>query len=458
MTNDILTEQVDVRSRENYSALRVNMNQSAIHRVVICHCFYILICLAGFGWQFLEVSLDYFSFSTATRIKIQYPSEFDFPALTLCARYTDILDHSTIRSQLQIPINLIKLKGNITIKQIFDWTPNEYELIEGFYRRKTGSYSIVYFKGPGMNSQLDIKKFIYSEYICYKISLRERIRIRPSIEVHPIASGIIGKFTMTELFKNVSWYKLSLHDGQTFPYESLNVQPTMERNINDTRSLNTVSIFPTYFTIKYMKPPYSTKCIDYAPFNFESRSHCIQTCIMKKTVDQLSKFPFSSFIFDPSDQRIVSYTDANNPEKAKKLNQIATQCEKMSLCGRLSCESKTTITHLHFFNGMKNRFNILLITPQHPWIEVDHEPSIKTATYFTLILGAFGVWTGLSIISLSPFRLFLIRKLAKKRNCHSRKKSRSKSNAPIHDPYAIWRANFLNSFVPKHLQIGRCTS
>ena len=95
---------------------------------LICHWIYLFFVLTGLIWQFVEVSLNYFAYYTETHIKIGYPSKFDFPALTLCIRYTDIIDYNEANANGHNwnnlnDVNIQKIQGEITIKEIFELTP-----------------------------------------------------------------------------------------------------------------------------------------------------------------------------------------------------------------------------------------------------------------------------------------------------------------------------------------------
>lgn len=393
------------------------MAKLCINRVALCHWLYILLCVAGLGWQFIQVSLNYFSFSTSTRVTISYPHKFDFPALSLCIRYTDILNYSMANSHGQnwtrskVGEDIRRVQEEITIKQIFDWTPDGYDLVATFYRRNPGSYTISSYVNESIKSHLDIRKYIFVEFICYRMSPKEPTEIKKNVvESQPVRSGTVGKFSMSKLFNKVSFYKLSLHKSDAFPYESLRVQPNLERDVTNLAVLNAVSLFHTHFTVNYLQSPYSTDCFEYKKVNLRERADCVMSCITRATVHQLSKYPYSSFIFDSSDRNIISPADTQDPSIASKIDQIATRCENEPFCKRLSCQTRIAITHLQFFNGIQDQMDIYITSPQHPWIRIVHEPSIRFVTYLTLVFGAFGIWTGISIISISPFKLFMTKR------------------------------------------------
>lgn len=383
-----------------------------VNKLKVLNAIYIVLCTCGLIWQFVEVSVQYFSFSTTTRISITYPSRFFFPALTICIRYSDILNysmansvggHNWTNSQWD---DIQTVQREIKINEIFNLTPSGVDLIESFYKRDKTGYAVEgYFGRDNLMSTLDITKFIYVEYMCYKIQLRDPMEIRPSVvSVHPVASGTFGHFFMSKEFRNVSQYKLSLHSNFTLPFESLMVQPLIRRNVLRPQTLNSVFVFPGYFTVENLKPPYKTRCIDYPQMNFQNQADCFQSCVINQTLKELSKYPYSAFIMNSSSKQLVSYKDADDPQTARQLDAIANQCEQSQKCKHNSCLSRTVITFTNFVDGTGEEFSIVMATPQRPWTYIRHEPSMSFVTFITYLMGAFGTWTGISIMYLSPFK------------------------------------------------------
>ena len=379
---------------------------------------YISLCIAGMSWQVVQLSLDFFSYHTDTRIRIKYPSQFYFPAVTVCIRYNDILDYKRAKSRghkWTTSLNysdVQRVQREITIREIFDLTPNGSDIIETFYHRSRKGYS--YTQNDNLKSiraVLDVKKFIYIEYICYRIQMKVPLKSKTTVvSVHPIASGTLGQMTMGRVFRKVTQYKVSLHNRQALPYESLMVQPIIRRNGKDLKSLNTVFALPGNFSINYLKAPYVTDCFDYSGTQFYDRAHCVQSCVLKNTFKQFKKYPYSVFVENSSDHQLVNYQDAADAERSEKLERIISGCEMSKACRRKTCHSTTTITFVNLVDATDEDFSIVIAVPQSPWTYIDHFPSVNLTTYIVYTMGAFGTWTGLSVISLNPFSLFLKRK------------------------------------------------
>ena len=410
----------------------------------LLHFVYVALCVAGMAWQVIQLGSDYFSYSTDTRIKIKYPTEFYFPTVTVCIRYNDIIDYDKANSQGHTWTTSLnysevqRVQREITIREIFDLTPNGSNIVETFcHRNETGYEYIRSDDEQSVRSVLNVEKFIYIEYICYRIEMKQPMRIKTNVvSVHPIASGTLGEMTMGRLFRNVTRYKVSLHDRQSLPYESLMVQPIIRRSGRDLKSLNTVFAFPGNFTITYLKAPYSTNCFDYGEIHYFDRAHCIQSCVLKNTFKQFNKYPYSAFVENSTDHQLVNYQDAGDVERSQHLDRIASECEKSMECRRKTCLSTTTITYLNIVDGTDEDFAVIVAVPQHPWTYISHYPSINLVTYIIYTMGAFGTWTGLSVISLNPFAILLRRKEKEREMQHIAQKVRlmsSFSSQSVHD-------------------------
>lgn len=395
---------------------------------------FILLCIAGLGWQFIEVNSFFFKFKTTTRVTIDYPEEFIYPSLSVCIRYTDILDYEKANlygkhnwSLVDLYPGIQQVQKEIRVDEIFNYTPSEFDIIKRFHTRGPTGYEYeIYETTEKIKQQLNIKKYVHVEYICYKLTKKNLVKIKTKVIMHhPVGSGIISLFDLSPLFVNVSRYKLSIH-GDNLPCLSLPIQPSLQRSSKQVNSLNAVLVSPGLFQIHNLPPPYVTSCRNYLQYNFIGQHDCIQSCVSNKSIEKFSKHAYSTFITKSSSKKIISFDDIKDSNFANQLESINIQCEKSNLCRRKSCKSSLAISYLQFWDFPDLGFVIQQATPHHPWIYVHHEAAMNFVTYLTFIMGAFGTWTGLSVISLSPFKLAI--NMMRNKN---RKKSKIKSKNNI---------------------------
>ena len=78
-----------------------------------------------------------------------------------------------------------------------------------------------------------------------------------------------------------------------------------------------------------LRAPYETDCYDYRP-QFVSDEHCVQECVMAKTVEELNQVPFSVLITNSSiNLTLISIIDIRNPPPRETTDQDREQvCQK----------------------------------------------------------------------------------------------------------------------------------
>lgn len=418
--------------------------------IKLLHLIFLTLCTLGLTWQVYEVSNEYFVYDTNTRIKIQYPYEIEIPSLTLCLRYTDVLNIT--KANIQLKNNwtnengeyfIRKIQNEITTKEIFDYTPGKYEIIDHLYFRDSTGYS----NGScdditTCKSILKVNKFIYIEYICYTFHLENSIKVKPKvISVHPICSGVLANYSFSNIFQNVSHFKLSLHTRLTEPFNSLMIQPISYRKMSPKSGMFN-SVFyssPNFFNIQYMKPPYITMCYDYEIENrYQSQFHCIQICVRNKIRYEFNKEPYSVFTQSANNRKIISTKDLLNVTVSERLYAIEEECEKSKECKFRTCNMRTAITLILPQPGNKSDFEVIINTPQQPWIDVQHEEALSLIRFITFLMGIFSTWTGVGLFALSPFKRFISTK--KSSIASSKKVTSTNAKATQEGPTTAWTA------------------
>lgn len=407
--------------RRQFTTVRPTVCSVASDNLValkLLHISFILICTFGLLGQFYKVSKEYFAYDTNTRIQIKYPDELKIPSLTLCLRYTDLLNLTQLNADrghnwsTKDTESIRSLQEAITAQEIFNYSPDRYEIVNSAYFRDSTGYSNGSCDdATSCRSSLRISKFIYIEYVCYTIDLVEETLVRPKvISVHPIDTGVLASFSFSSVFYNVTSFKIALHSPFTRPYSSLMIQPISHRALSRKLSMYNAMfhLSPGNFSIKYLKPPYVTWCNDYdADDAYDSQIHCIQTCVRKKVIAEFDKIPYSVFTSSSSERKFISAADVRNKSVAHRLYSIQVECEESDHCKHVACSVRTVITFTLPQAGNRSDFDMTINTPQQPWTYIQHEESLNLITYLTYLMGSFGTWTGISLFGLSPFKQYL---------------------------------------------------
>ena len=111
---------------------------------------YWLLCLLGFIWQIIEVSIIYFTFDVSTRVSSDVPISFKVPSLHACYRYVDVLNYSKLNQELKSNWSyssydgpaIRQLQHDLTIKNIYDFTPSEVDAIGSCRTKHPKSYEV----------------------------------------------------------------------------------------------------------------------------------------------------------------------------------------------------------------------------------------------------------------------------------------------------------------------------
>ena len=202
-------------------------------------------CILGFIYQVCLVSILYFQYSANTEIKIEIDSIIKPKALSICTRYVDHLNYRRIRDENSERRDwfpspdadwIRKYQHELTIAEIFKYTPRVTDTLKGVIFRKRMSYEAFNYKTPEAYNYFNVKKFLYLEYVCYQysqINFTEGMSYS-SLAVTPVSSGLIYEliFNKTSMGR-AQMLKIAFHDVGTYPYRALMVIPVWRRNFNE---------------------------------------------------------------------------------------------------------------------------------------------------------------------------------------------------------------------------------
>ena len=408
---------------------------------------YIVICLVGLMWQLIEVSIEYFKYETSTGIRMLFPDDVTFPDISVCLRYTDILDFDELNKQTDRSYSFTTedkmvrhYQENLTVNQIFSFTPNVNETLDGIVFRQKDSYKRYSCAHGGCQKVFAISKYYYLEYMCYRytnVQVSKTVSYA-TIAVTPSSPGTIFKLTFSRAFNNVSYLKLALHSANLYPFRSLRTTPVTRRYFDaksSTAKYNTFVSYQSQLVTQYLPQPYATKCIDYKLIGLDSSAHCRELCVKNHTLNLFHKVPFS-VILTAQDLSLhnslyaLSYNDVANESTSQVLLAIESMCEN-EICNLKDCNIATIVTHTTKEPGT-NVLVLRIILPYTPYIYVKHNASIQFVAFLTFILSTISTWTGLSILRMNPFTSFLtpgwVKQLTSQMKQKSRRRRRNKKN------------------------------
>lgn len=381
---------------------------------------------------------EYLSYRVYHRVKIEIPRFIIPQQLTFCTRYTDVIDYALLReetghnfSYTQNQEEIRRIQADLTVKDIFAYTPKEEEIIQTVrFRNRTPYVENICYSLDCME-YFRVSKFVYLEYVCYRILMKSKefmdaymrastIERRSekfnekygisydSIAVTTVSPGVLYEvvFTTSSQLGRSNLLAFTVTNPMRNPYRSLKVAGTHDRGYNPTDNsvaLNTFTSSHYKFYVTSLPPPYPTRCLVYEKFRLadipnkklKGKTECTEEC-MKFNLMRIRKLPFSLMIHEPVNYKIVSYKDCLDANISKILFETREYCEAQ--CSFHSCLWGMSIIKTIAIDS--EEFSFKFVLPPHPTYQVDIVPRFNAIEFFTDVSNSLSAWTGLYIMGL----------------------------------------------------------
>lgn len=393
------------RSRAQYSMDTRKRN------LVFASGVFVISCTIGLIYQTVSMSQLYFDYKTTTSIEIAVPDEINPLATSLCLNYIDILDYKRLNnmtgrrwsflSQMTTKQNYA---DNLTVAEIFNFTPEPTSILSRAMFRTKASFNITTAVGDETNKYFNCSKYLYLDYMCYKFSQKNVTKHPFSFfAATPSTAGSIYALELKEGTTSRSdTIKLLNHEEDLLPFRSMRATPIIIRKYDHrTRKAeyNTFVYNMIRMDSRLLPPPYKTECMDYNQTGYESEEHCVQDCVKRRILKKYNKIPFSIIIQEPLDKQIVSYKDVSDRQKAAYILETDRVCKDV-ICKRKACWFSVTITDSMPSKGQN--FSLLYLIPSHPSFFTTTHAKMDVVEFLTYIMGAVSMWTGLSLMTFEP--------------------------------------------------------
>ena len=378
-------------------------------------CIYLLFCLVGLLWQSSQFTSMYLKYMVSSKIVISFPKKIDPYFPNVCIRYTDILDFERLNresgrrwSYARDPQVVRKYQHELTVAEIMTMTPRVEDIVKDVSFKIKNSEIITSNRTHSPKTFLEIKKYLFLEYVCYKIIIKSQKSLTfEELAVTTAAPGIIMSimFMDEEPLSRTHQLKVGFSSEKYYPYRSLTIAPVVWRDYDPKTKTVRSNVFVVHnhlFLTINLPPPYETNCFDYLSLGFVHEVECSQVCLNNRTRDILGKVPYSAVIDDLVDMSIVSYQDMRNETFLSKLNEIQKYCNDK--CRKSPCFDKRITTKIR--GTQSSHFKVILIVPQQPSICIMSRPKTDMVEFLIYIFSTISTWTGFSIIALNPFCLW----------------------------------------------------
>lgn len=399
-------------------------------------------CAIGMIIQLTAMARLYFSYKVTTTIDISIPDTIQPQALSFCTRYTDIMDYERLNNETgrnwEYTMDHLKVKKyqkELTLAEIFKFTPN-ITLKETRFR-KSDTYDITMILGPAANEHVIVHKYVYLEYMCYKIMQKDLEQqsydfYSETIAMPGFAWGVwIDLDNITDSNRHdkqnplarAEIVKFTIHDVRTYPYRSLKSVPGLGRRYDHGVRVAHYNMFQSSkveLRSNLLPTPYESDCFDYSENGFHDEVHCRQECVRNKMKKRFNKVPFSIIMNVSTDDHIAAFDDIVNPDFVRGWKQMSAECANFT-CRRTSCVTVTDLTKT-IFMAIRN-LRLWVMTPAEPWININARIAMNLVEFLTYVMGTIGTWTGITFVTLEPKQLY---RIARKTNVIAKTDARTR--------------------------------
>lgn len=403
---------------------------------------------SGMLYQIFLVSNLYFRYGVLSFPNIAIPEQSNSMAVTICIRYSDVLNYGLIRKRKKRsnwyyttdPEITRKYSEDLLINEIFEYTPPETEVIKKLIFRRNVSHELVELKQTEVYKHFKVQKSIYLESVCYTISKIDGSDQKVEsayVSFAPIKPGIIydiqlgSSLERTQTLRIVVSMVVSDNSPPPKPYRSLMMAPQTDRFYNDTTKSSRYNVFSVQqyiFLVNSLPPPYSTQCFDYRTLGHQTRVECIEECLKKKVEREMNQVPFNYMIRNKNlTIHKVAYLDVEKPDVSKIVFGAETFCQTVK-CKSSPCWTAASSTRVNLHAGQTLTIRQLL--PIEPSITIKTVPWMEFLDYFSYVTSIISTYTGVSALAFSP--IVIVKHLysySKNRKCLEAKNKSAEENS-----------------------------
>jgi hypothetical protein len=305
-----------------------------------------------------------------------------------------------------------------TIEEIFRLTPDPAKIIKGC-KYRYHDYDVTGVNSSDCYSLFNAVKYLAGAYICYVFNTRERNSNFDCSKIpkSPRGGNVMYLITLVEEFVLVNKAKfISFVPSKevAFPLGSRRFASTIYSFGKDSpykSKVNYVYISGDLYVIHKLPKPYDTRCTNIAG---EDEYSCSEKCSNDVYAQHRLVSPLD-VILKPNNFRPFLIAQKDNESLIQEIKRNLEKCSKD--CHRPLCfdwYSVTQISSAPFL--VLNSISIASTCSNRPTTQIVFTPKITIIDYVVYLSGCYGIWFGVSVISLNPFS----KKKIGKSNAHAK--------------------------------------
>ena len=372
-----------------------------------------MICVLGLITHLSLITIKYFDYETTTAVYLQFRDSVESPALSVCFRYIELLDHDWAISRFGRKLldgstsHTEAIARNITLAEIFDHTPSVDDiLIEGRTRDET-TYRVEQLKSPAsVQRKFQVWRFFSQDWLCYRVQTRHNGIYSYGQVATSVNPGMLFQFGFDGLLFNRTIYLAPiLHRINELPCKSIYFAPIIN-HISDYQ-LNFYRVINEKVENHFLERPYASDWVDHHGM----RRTSIGKCVTQLTIDRFRMVPYaevqleSKIYFNTATNILHPHTIADNQTLRSEFEKIRDHCHQ--LYRNIDCHTTTYLSHVVSREERKSPKSISFRVYQSktPTYLTIHQPMEDFFSFGLMALSCFGVWLGLSLADFNPIHL-----------------------------------------------------
>ena len=387
-----------------------------------------LLCCAGLSFQIIQISLQYFSYKTATTVMLTNENIVVAPTTVLCFDPLYIINVSDSSNRTEHKER--DPSDFLTIEQMLRYSPNTSELITkycAFRNRKGGLVVFGEENASKCYEVFSVKKFLMGGFVCYSVSRTENITITmEAMSAYTSAFWAIYNFNLGPKFENNPYMFPILHYGVEHPVDSRFFSSLIDNKVEEGRTMvvnNQIRLTNSKVETYSLFAPYDTRCVNLTVGEINS---CYRDCMLKQL--EINGFPngtLTNQIYpDPGINKFILKI-ANEQEEDAYIRSSSV-CNKT--CDFSPCYKRYSITSSTATNTDNFYVLIKVRTPQYSSNSNIVIPTMSFTDYFCFASSCIGTWFGISFMSVSVIINGVYKKM---------KKGQSKEKIPLENRISI---------------------
>ena len=348
---------------------------------------YSIACLAGFLYQLSQLGIQYFKYETSSKVDVNMTDGQDYQSLGFCLHYNDILNGTIEELEDQF--------ANMTVKEVFEVTPHKRDIIRGCSFRDDLNFGLIPHDLKDCEKKLYVGKFLRGAFVCYAFIPRNT----PSFSWTKVATSFVNQGQVYDVILPLKLESYAMVMLSAYLVSSRNRFPLLSREfaqkLTPDSEMNTIKVTSHRTSFQSLSPPYDTKCIRY--YNQED---CNNRCLTQP-LSKINRLSYSEIIRNSSlNIKILSVNDVKNGTMSDAAWLAIETCNKK--CSLTPCFADVSFTDISGYHDPENEGYLKLISmvPTKPALMIYSIASTNPTDFFLYICNCFGIWFGLSFLTL----------------------------------------------------------